>query len=81
MIVNYSPAAHRPERPAPLATPSQGPGQQDHVTNLPGGTSLAWVTELANSKADGYSSARATLAPLWPWSLSVGRGLYPRQLG
>ena len=43
------------------------------VTNLPGGTGSLGVTELANSKADGYTIGVATLAPLAlvPYQLDV----------
>lgn len=48
-------------------------GQPITVTNVTGGSGTVGVTELANSKKDGYTIGVATLSPLAlvPWQLEV----------
>lgn len=74
MIVNYSAGGG-----TDLAARSLGDaassilGQPITVTNVTGGSGTVGVTELANSKNDGYTMGVATLSPLalMPWQLEV----------
>lgn len=74
MIVNYSAGGGTDLSARAFGDAiSKALGGNITVTNLPGGTGSLGVTELANSKADGYTIGVATLAPLAlvPYQLDV----------
>ena len=74
MIVNYSAGGGTDLAARALADAAgEELGGTITVTNVTGGSGTVGVTELANSKADGYTIGVATLSPLAlvPWQLEV----------
>lgn len=74
MIVNYSAGGGTDLAARALAdAASEILGTPITVSNITGGSGTVGVTELANSKNDGYTIGVATLSPLaiMPWKLEV----------
>ena len=74
MIVNYSAGGGTDLAARALGdAAAEVLGTAITVSNVTGGSGTVGVTELANSKADGYTIGVATLSPLAlvPWQLEV----------